>query len=172
MRIPLMRLLLALVFSTAAGQTAQAPFSIDVSGPKTVKAGVPFYIKIVLTNTSDHSLDFKSHDPEEFDYSTEVFKSNGQSDDYTTYGYLMATGKCDPKYGAVNGVASCARESGAPIPVTLQAGGKYITRIFVTDQFHLSKPGDYLIRVSRSTVGNPGQRILVKSNTITVTVTP
>src|SRR6185312_17219219 len=97
MRIPLITFLLALIFSAAAGQTVQAPFSIDVTGPKTIQAGVPFYIKVVLTNTSNHSLDFKSHEPDEFNYSTEVFKSNGQPEDYTTYGYLMATGKCDPK---------------------------------------------------------------------------
>lgn len=172
MRIPLLTLLLAVIFSAAAGQTARAPFSIDISGPKTIKAGVPFYIKVVLTNTSDHSLDFNSHEPEEFNYTTEVFKSDGQPEDHTTYGHLMATGKCDPKYGAVNGLTSCAPEAGPPIPVTLQAGGKYVSEIVITDQFHLGKPGDYTIRVSRSTVGDPAKRILVKSNTITVTVTP
>jgi hypothetical protein len=172
MRIPVIMLLLALIFSASAGQTAQPLFSIDISGPKTIKAGTPIEIKVVLTNTSDHGLDFKAHEPEEFNYSTEVFKSDGQSEDYTTRGYLMATGKCDPKHGATDGHPSCFGPYGRSIPVTLRPSGKYITWIVVTEQFHLSKPGDYSIQVSRSTAGEAENRILAKSNMITVTVTP
>ena len=174
MRAPMSAVfLLAFTVATSAGQSANSPFSIDISGPKTVKAGAPIEIKAVLTNTSDHSLDFKAHEPGEFNYSTEVFKSDGQREDYTTHGYLMATGKCDPKYGGTtNRAISCAGQYSQPQLVTLRSGGKYLTLIVVTEQFHLRQPGDYLIRVSRSTAGEPRNQVLVMSNTMTVTVTP
>jgi hypothetical protein len=136
------------------------------------KAGAPIEIKAVLTNTSDHSLDFMAHEPEELNYSTEVFKSNGQPEDYTTHGQFLATHNCKVREGEAKGAPSCMGDYGPAVVVSLRPGGKYTTWIVVTEQFHLSAPGDYSIRVSRSTAGDQEHRTLVKSNTITVTVTP
>ena len=166
---------LAVIFVHSAlifGQSAEPGFSINISGPKTVKPGESFQIKVVLTNTSDHRIDFKAHDPEELNYSTEVFKSNGRHADYTTQGYFWATGNCKLQRAETNGLPTCLRENGPPILVSLGPGGKYITWIVVTEQFLLSQPGDYSIRVSRSTAGDPRKQILMMSNTITVTVAP
>ena len=162
--------LFLLAFAAALGQSAKPLFSIDISGPKTVKAGAPIEIKVTLTNTSDHSIDFMAHEPEELNYSTEVFKSNGELAGYTTQGHFIATGTCkvqdaDPK-------GPCLADLGRPAVVSLRPSGKYITWITVTDQFLLNNPNDYSIRVSRSTAGDPKDRVLVKSNALTVTVTP
>lgn len=167
--------LFAVIFVNSAlvfGQSAEPGFSIDISGPKTVKPGESFQIKVVLTNTSDHRIDFKAHEPEELNYNTEVYKSNGHHADYTTQGYFWATGTCKLQPAETTSLPTCLRDNGPPIPVSLQPGGKYITWIVVTDQFLLSKPGDYSIRVSRSTAGDPKNQILMMSNTITVTVAP
>lgn len=172
MGTPFITLLFALIFAAAAGQSAKPPFSIDISGPKAVKAGAPIEIKVVLTNTSDHSLDFNAHEPEELNYIPEVFKSNGQPEDYTTHGHFLANRSCKPQEAEAKGPPSCLGDYGPSVLVSLRPSGKYITYIVVTEQFRLSTPGDYSIRVSRSTAGDPEKRILVKSNMITVTVTP
>jgi hypothetical protein len=172
MRTLLITFLLAFTFAAAAGQSAKPPFSIDISAPTIVKAGVPIEIKVLLTNTSDHSIDFNAHEPEELNYRTEVFKSDGRPEDYTTHGQFLATGSCKVQEGEAKGAPSCIGNYGPPVRVSLRPSGKYITWIDVTEQFRLNKPGDYSIRVSRSTAGNPENRIAVKSNMITVTVTP
>ncbi len=172
MRAPMSALFLIAFTVAGSGQSANSAFSIDVTGPKTVKAGESIEIKVVLTNTSDHSLDFKAHEPDENDYNTEVFKSTGRPGDYTTHGLFLATRTCKLIEGDTNNAALCMADFGTPIQVTLRPGGKYITWITVNDQFHLNKPGNYLIRVSRSTAGEPRNQVLVISNTITVTVTP
>jgi len=172
MRTLLITFLLAFTFTAAAGQSAKPPFSIEISAPKIVKAGAPIEIKVVLTNTSDHSIDFRAHEPEEVNYRTEVFKSDGRREDYTTHGQFLATGSCKLQGGEAKGVPSCIGNYGPSVLVSLRPSGKYTASIDVTDQFRLNKPGDYSIRVSRSTAGDPEKRITVTSNTITVTVTP
>lgn len=172
MRTLFTTLLLALVFATSAGQSGKPPFSIAISGPRTIKAGASLEIKVVLTNTSDQRVDFRDHSPEEFNYSTEVLNSNRERAEYTSRGHFMVTRTCNPEDVEPSGVPSCAyREQGPGLLVSLQAGRRYTNWIQVTDQFRMSEPGDYAIQVIRTSVG-PQSQITVKSNTITVTVTP
>lgn len=162
---------LLLIFSASFGPSSSQPFSITIAGPKTIKAGTPIGIRVVLKNTSGHPVDVIEHDPSEFDYVTEVLDSKGEPAKYTGRGHFMATGKCDHHDVEPNGMLSCRfGEMGGPMTITVQPGQRKVDGFLVTDQFRMGEPGEYSIQVSRSPARD--SQTVVRSNKITLTVTP
>jgi len=148
-------ILVALVtFNSAFGQTAKQPFTITISTDKpTVVAGSHVYIKIKLTNTSDHTVDRSTAYSNGLDrqYLYDVCDENGNSvekpgEHHELNGVSLATGELAPGETA-NGE----------------------TRI--TTLYDLTKPGQYTVQLSRF-IGKDEKQGVVKSNTITITVVP
>jgi hypothetical protein len=132
------------------------PFSISIRAPsKTVKSGAPVYVKVELTNTSDHEI--AEGGP---------MYSRGLD---TSYNYVCqntsngAPAQQDNEWKKGPG--------GIGERNVLKPGQKFGEVVPVSRVCNLIEPGKYLIQVTRVDPGDPKQQ-LVKSNTITITVTP
>ena len=137
--------------SVAIAQTAKDPFSITISADKpTVVAGSRVYIRIKLTNMSDHVVDCSSAMVGAFDrrYLYDVLDENGKSmikTDIDPERYQFCN--LDPGESTGNGERS------------------------ISWLYDFTKPGTYTVQLSRF-IGNDEKQGAVKSNTITITVIP
>jgi hypothetical protein len=135
------------------GQTAKDPFSITISADKpTVVAGSRVYVRIKLTNTSDHVVDCSTAMVGAFDrrYLYDVLDENGKSMIKTDIGPERYPGSyqfcnLDPGESTGNGERS------------------------ISWLYDLTKPGTYTVQVS-GFIGNDEKQGVIKSNTITITV--
>jgi len=160
---------LAAVCIAAASQSDAAkqvkpPFSITISTETpTIKAGTDLSIKVRITNTSNHDINASSVYGEGVDggvdgaYFEEVRDSKGN----------LAKRKQPPKSEA---------QSDYPVnfsarPYTLKPGESTGSVTGVEHQYDISQPGQYVIQLSRPISENPKDGV-VKSNKITITVTP
>ena len=137
--------------SVAIAQTAKDPFSITISADKpTVVAGSRVYIRIKLTNMSDHVVDCSSAMVGAFDrrYLYEVLDENGKS---------MIKTDIDPER-----YQFCNLDPGEST-----GNGERLIRWL----YDFTKPGTYTVQLSRF-IGNDEKQGAVKSNTITITVIP
>ena len=174
---------------TDAGKGERPPFSITIKAvpSSVIQAGQRFYVAIVLTNLTDHSIDapseqFNGHKPFDPTYRFDIRDSAGKQIQWV----------------APNDVAGIVAASSG----TLQAGKSRTDVEEIDEFFDLSKPGDYSIQAIRPAaftiipatcepgdvdengyvkVCEPGNRMGVKmdltkgeiqSNTITITVVP
>jgi len=156
-------LLLASGMPTAPKQ--QAPFSIAISSPQqSIGTGAEVRLEITLKNTSNREI--------------YISKSNGRSQ--AEFSFVVDahddTGKPAPdtEYGR----RVMRRETKkrtvlfwSEIFLTLKPGEILQDEAIVSKLYDLSRPGKYLIRVSRRVSGNPKDGV-VKSNEIAVTVSP
>lgn len=157
-----MRLLLvllqagALLWPTApqvgTGDSKQQPFSI-VATPvnSSVPVGGAIDIKIRLTNNSDHEINVSGSWEHSMDmsYSYYVRDSNGNSPERKKHeGPITDTGKVR----------------------SLSPGQSVDETTNVSETYEMSTPGEYVIQLSRQAPDDP--KTVVKSNKITVTVTP
>ena len=137
--------------SVAIAQTAKDPFSITISADKpTVVAGSRVYIRIKLTNMSDHVVDCSSAMVGAFDrrYLYDVLDENGKS---------MIKTDIDPER-----YQFCNLDPGEST-----GNGERLIRWL----YDFTKPGTYTVQLSRF-IGNDEKQGTVKSNTITITVVP
>jgi hypothetical protein len=138
----------------------QAPFSLNISAKDdTVRAGSEVRVKIVLTNTSNREIyiihEKASDVGEQAGFTLDVRDAGGMVVPFTRYGQLFFNHE--------------AVTLGAPSPFDLKPGKTLKDEIIVSKLFDLSKPGKYSIQVKRQ---DDSSTAVVKSNTITVTVTP
>jgi hypothetical protein len=157
----LMKLFLILLASTALtpvhAQSLPDPFSITLTAKNaTVKSGTSVWVKIQLTNNSAQDLD-------------ESGTINGMTgaDPNLSFDVRDEDGKLKQK--KVHKHAELA--SGKPINRTIAPGQTLEEEQDVSRLFDTTEPGKYVIQVSRR-VSDDQKNKLVKSNTITVTVTP
>ena len=140
-------------FGTA--QSASPPFSISLAAPSaTVKAGDVVWVKIQLTNTSHHDLSVPVNDVNGVDanYNYEVRAADGK--------VLEKAARQHPEI-----------QIGSFRSRTLKPGESTAwqeERVSVI--YGMTRPGRYLIQVSRPVSEKPKAGV-VKSNTITITVT-
>lgn len=155
-----MKFLLSLVLiwiSSGLAATAQQPGKADLelklSAPKTtVKAGSNVYLKIQMTNTSDHPVDCSTFYVGGTDrrFRVEVRDAAGNR---------MKKKNLHPEM-----------MPGSFAPCTLQPGGSTSRDELVSWANDLTHPGVYTIQVAR--VVGQNEHDLVHSNIITITVIP
>lgn len=132
------------------------PFSITInlSTPE-VKSGSPVELRIKLTNTSDHPMNSSAVYTEgvnlTFEY--EVQKLNG-----TPLGEICKN------------VGGCIRTVIVSKP--LEPGQSREDGTVVSNLYDMREPGQYAVQLSRLIDGGDASRGRVKSNKVTVTVTP
>lgn len=150
----------------AAGlaQGASASYSVAIETPMaTVKVGSEIVVNIALTNLTDQgiSVDMEAGGRGEFDFTINVNDSAGRPAAYSEY------------YRAVKG----QHETGRPMVVVTYSSGPHPVKargvlkdtVQLDKLYDLSQPGKYTVQLERVDVLT---KILVKSNQITVTVTP
>jgi hypothetical protein len=146
------------VRDSGSAQSSHPPFSISISVEKPeVKAGSDVYIKIQMTNTSNHAVDCTRA------------PSNG-SDRAYQYDVREVGGVPASK------VARPHPEIGETFhswPCVLNPGeSTTMDDSLISKLYDMSRPAKYLIQVSRFISGDRKENGVVKSNTITLTVTP
>jgi hypothetical protein len=150
-------------------QTARQPFSASISieppasqiDPESysVKAGSEVFVRVHLTNISRRKLamgyDGDSRTGICFEHQYEVRDHNGKPAQKRPISH--------PEIGATShGWPARILKPGESMDIN----GDYISRLY-----DLSQPGEYTIQLSRAASDNPKDGV-VKSNTITVMVTP
>ena len=135
------------------------PFTIAISAPSAVvRAGDEVRIHAVLTNVSDKEILARgSHEGSraEVNYTVLVHDRYGNAAPETEYGRA----------------ARMHQFAGSVLKVLLKPGEKMEEDTFLSKQFDLSSPIDYVIQLSRPVSNDPKDGV-VKSNEITITVVP
>jgi len=161
-RLALLAASVVLAAASCLSQTsASQPFTIAIAAvQRDFKVGVEIRVRITLTNTSGRELlvgrakgDARA---EEAGYRIEVVNERGKNPPETKYQRV------------VKGEADDILVS-SPVGFTVQPGKTFEDAMIANKFYDLSQPGKYKIQVQRT---EPATGILVKSNTITVTVTP
>lgn len=148
-----------LQFATASGQT---PFALKlVASNETVKAGSEARIEITFTNTSDRDIHLSRPPGDvpaaELSYSFEVRDEKGELVPETRYGQLF-----EEHHGRIRG---------SWISRTLKPGESIKETSLINQLYDMSLPGKYTIQVSHDMPEGSGKG-KVKSNTVTIVVTP
>jgi hypothetical protein len=129
----------------------QKPFAITISTPEpTIKAGSALLLEMFLTNGLDHPAVI---DNALTKYDVEVLDSHGKLAPLTTNGQDLRK-----KIGWGGGPR-----------FTVQPGDDLRGGVYVDKLYDISRPGQYTIQVART---DEDSKVVVKSNTITVNVTP
>ncbi len=169
MKLPfsvVIRILVAAVASLTAAEVASPEYSLTIgAGSGTFKRGTDVKIQIVLANLTDHQISIarlNDTNGPEFEYVFDVRESDRRSVPLTRYGRASHG---TPDAGDVRqGCGDCSGFSEDVAPHE-----KITDEISVTKIHDLSKPGKYTVQVSR--FNDDGLKTLVKSNTITITIT-
>jgi hypothetical protein len=140
--------------------SGQPPFSIKIAQADIAKSGAEILVEIALTNTADHEISVgkaPGNLPQaESEYLVEAFDSEGQTAPDTDYGRKIKQNKI---------VVSFSRVS-----ATIEPGGSLKDGVILTKLYNLSRPGKYSVQLLRRAPRQLGGG-LIKSNTITITVT-
>jgi hypothetical protein len=144
-------------WASASAQPVQKPFSISISAETPViKAGSDVWINVHLTNTSNHDLD----DSGSIDNMIGL-------DPNLLFAVRDTRGKLVPKRVYKHPELA----GGSPVNRTVRAGESISKEQRVSRLYDMSRPGQYVIQVSRRVSDKPKDGMM-KSNTITVTLTP
>jgi hypothetical protein len=156
----------AVVAQSPSTQATQPVISLTLSSAQnSVKAGSPILVKVVMTNISGHGIGI-TEETHGRDYHIEVRDEKGKLPPDTKLGSVW-----NGNHPVVHPeLLSPSDLSGNLISGTMPAGEKQNTGLDVSRFYDMSQPGKYSIQVQRADPENPS--IVVKSNTITVTVTP
>lgn len=150
----------AALFSTVCAMPAQCqqrPLSIAISTPQSaLKVGSEVRIEVTLTNTSNRRVLIQERNPAT-DYQIDVRDERGTAVPETDFGRKLK----EPPVIPMN-----SRNFG----MYLRPNESTKENIALSDLYDLSHPGQYTIQVSRAVSNKPKDGV-VKSNTITVTVT-
>jgi len=146
-----MVLVLTLLGTGVTVSCQTAPFAIAVRADKSqIEAGDPIAITVRLTNTSKQEINASSswESGTDMGYEYDIRDSNGHLYERKTHtGPISDTSKIR----------------------TLKPGESMEESTLVSEEYDLSRPGEYVIQLSRRIHGNPGDDA-VKSNSITITV--
>jgi hypothetical protein len=158
----------AVVASEAKPRTEKAATSISISAfHDPVKAGSPVSVIVTLTNNSKEDIQL-GRLLSGSDSKIDVRDSNGNPPPDTRFGYIhnghVAQSDLDPSRVYVDDL----KDSG--VGVIVKAGQSTTWGIVVTRFYVMSLPGKYSIYIERADPADP--KTILKSNTITVTVTP
>ncbi len=150
------------IVSVAGGQIsagAQPPFSIKIRLlSEVVKLGSPVTIEVTKTNTSNHDLSSMS----ESEFSIDVNDKNGSPAPET---------EAVRRQKEAQKEAQWTRSSGSVMGNPLRPGDSDRRIIGVDRYYDMDQPGKYTIQL-RGGLHIDGNDYIVKSNTVTVTVTP
>jgi hypothetical protein len=128
-----------------------------------VKAGSPVRVKITTTNTSDREVVYYETGP--WHYNIYVRDATGAYAPDTPEG--LGKHPWSPRRTGGGGVFS---GPSFRFRLAIGPGKKQEDEVDVTKEYDLSKPGKYTVQLERPDPENKGQWL--RSNTITVTVTP
>ena len=141
--------LLLVACSFAASQpNNESGLSIVITAPSELKSGSELDLRIQLTNTSDHDINLLD------------FYTDGVNNSYE-YQVRDATGRVKKHKDT--------KAHGSFRTLTLKPGETTEQGTLISRAFDLEEPGQYSIRLSRST-GQPSAQSRATSNQITVTV--
>lgn len=147
--------------TATAAQSDPKPFSITIRTQRElVKAGAEILVEITLTNTSNNEISLGkapgTQPLAESEYAVEVYNSKGQRAPDTEYGQKIRNRKI--WFGR-------SRDS-----VSLKPGESCDDGVLISKIFDLNRLGIYTVQLSR-VIPEPLGKGIVKSNTITITVT-
>lgn len=146
--------------SPATNQVSQPAFSIALTAlHDVVKTREEIRVRAVVTNISKNeiALGRSSDDRGEFEFTIEIHDSQGKTPSLTEYGKTLKG------EGEVPLILPYGGDS------HLHPGESFRSEIVVTKIYDLKQPDDYTVQLQRKDI--PSEKI-VKSNSITVTVTP
>jgi hypothetical protein len=156
--LPLLFATLAVSIS-ALDRSPQLPFSITISAEKPdVKTGSEAYLKVRMKNISDHEVDC-----------TRV-PTNGWDGAYQ-YDVRDSHGNLAERILPVPGHPEI-KDTSSIWPCILKPSESTNDDHIISRLYDLSHPGKYVIQVLRLINGGHKEDGVVKSNTITITVTP
>jgi hypothetical protein len=167
-RILSMLIVLAALVASAHAQAVQPDFSLAITHPHTpIKLGSPIPLEITITNVSTHELDISLGYPIEFQFGIDVVDSQGASSvQLTDFGRRIRSGETGKGPGiGFSGGGIGTRKPGSG----LKPGQSLKVEALVDRSYDFSRSGEYKIQVYRS---DPASKTVVKSNVVTVTVTP
>ena len=151
------RTTLCLLFLLATGSLAaaqSAPFSLAIDGPEnTIKSGEPITIFVNITNLSDRTLYIPRYSPL-IEYDFDILDPSNLVPSETELAYRI-------KHPGDDGYVSASGGS-------LKAHGQATYPITLTGYFVMSRPGSYLVRLSRVIPSISPER--VTSNVIYISV--
>lgn len=150
--------------SVEFAQGAKTPFSISISAPEpSVRVGSAIRINATITNTTseDAWISMTTGSRGEFDFTIDVNDGTGHVPVETEY-FRAIKGK-----HGTSGPQLVVTYGGGPRLV--KPGGSLTTAIQLDKLYDMSKPEKYAIQVGRP---DEVSKETVKSNKITVTVTP
>jgi hypothetical protein len=166
-RLFLIGLILAVPALAQNPRPSSASFSLAVSLPQTsASAGSPVHLDMTVTNISGHKITFVLGCRDAYDF--DIRDDRGHSANETEKGmmaHMRFPKGMDPQKIAQAASTACLTVVGHDV----EAGKSYDDQVNVADYYDLSKPGRYTIQAQ---VVDPETKILVKSNTVTLTVTP
>jgi hypothetical protein len=166
MNIRMKATLFSIVLATASVSLAQSTqanrkpsFSITLSTPDgVVKPGSNVMLEVVLKNTSDQDISAgELLGGAELNYDIDVRDSKGDLATETQYGRRIHGKDPNPGHG------------GSGVARALKPGETQKTKTFLNRVYDLSQPGSYTVQAQTR---DPNSNMIVKSNTITFTVTP
>ncbi len=151
-------LLISLICGTAAlgiAQSVQPPFTLSLTAVSpSVRAGTDVWVKIQLTNKTQHDL------------SAPVVDTNGVDTGYQ-YDVRVANGDLAAKVANAHPEIQIGSFKSRVVKPGASTGWEEVR---VSKVYDMSRPGEYVIQVARPVSGKAEDGV-VKSNTITVTVT-
>jgi len=141
--------------------------SLSISAIKdVVKSGSPVVLEIAMKNTSNHDISYWFENREDrggFDYLIDVWDDKQAVPEYTKLGRGLK-GREDPAY-----VSPDTPINSSGVVRILKVGEIATDRVSVSKIYDLTRSGKYTIQVRRF---DEESKIQVKSNKVTVTVTP
>jgi hypothetical protein len=156
--------ILTLTGHAALSQSAKPPFSITISSPKdSVPHGGEVTVKITLTNISDHEINLERAPREDQGQSHHAVIIRDDHGDLVPQKKPVRVGK-DEAEREIN-----ALPHGSQILFTLKPGESLKDGIVLDGMYDLSQPGKHTIQIERYDYVT---KAVVKSNTITFTLTP
>jgi hypothetical protein len=156
--------------TTQPTEVVNPPFSIAIRAPQNVvKTGSEVNVKIALTNTSKEDLYFLVTGV--FDYVVDVHYFATTSSPANMAPANMAPENMAPLTDRGRKIKQThGTFAGSAIRTRLKPGVTVEDDCAVTDFYDMTRPGRYVIQLQHDIPTNPNQ--IVKSNVITVTVTP
>jgi len=146
----------------SAHSQQKPPLTITISGPRTIPAGSDLTIHIVTTNVSDQSVQICSASEQagtvEVYYKVAIHDEKGEEPPITDFGRRAKT--------------SYVVQENARTLCEWPPNWTLAYSMAVSKQYDLSKPGKYIVQVTRAASDLSPNSTVVKSNELTVTVVP
>ena len=146
---------------------AKASISLSLLSTKNVfKSSSLIRVTVTMTNISNHEIFYwreNADDPSGFEYKIDILKGPSPKSTDTKFGRYFK-GREDPAQ-----LTPDTPLNGSGGWRTLKAGDKIIDTVNISKMYDLSQAGSYEIQLRRF---DEESKAFVKSNTITITITP